>query len=292
MGESESERNAAIAELVNNINARDAQLKAAERIKTIPAEQSYKDFFSENSDNDVLPIGYNTEDISVYGLKYTETFCYAVSEVGTKGISLVLNNIIYAAKNSGHCVCCIKLKSDIKLNIENADKVCRNNEAVCDLLVWLKEKFSERVTDKKAFIADDPDGNFAEFLCRKHSKIFIIIDSMNDFLNMIYDSSNTENMNGFVEACIKNGQGMGIYFIAGFESAVYGQNFYHPACKLFTEYKQGIHLGGRFDKQKIINVNMSMSQLSKPMEHFVGYTNDNGGEYKIIIPHDNDKERS
>ncbi len=283
-GGSESERFTVITELINDINVRDEALKPAERIKTIPLTQSYEEFFEENQSGIGIPVGYNTDDISIYEIRYPETFCYAVSESGTQGISLVMNNIMYAAKQLGNYVCCIKLKNDIKLNTGNADRVCRDKSSVIDILADLRAKFTERAIDKKQFLLENPDGDFAGYLCSKHDKIFVIIDSMNEFLNMIYDTSNTENMHTIIETYFKNGIGMGIYFIAGFEAAVYGQNYYLTACKNFIEYKQGIHLGGRYDKQKLVEVSMTMSQMSKPTDFFTGITNYGGGELKIFVP--------
>lgn len=289
-GESESDRYEVISGLADEINNRDSGLKAAEKVKIIPVKQRYEEFLSEYSGSNMIPVGYNTDDISIYGLKYTETFCYAVSDTGVKGISLVLGNIMYAAKKSGNYVYCVKLKSDIKLNTENADTVCRDKISVTEMLIALREKFTARAIDKKQFLSESPDGNFAEYLCGKHNKIFIIIDSMNEFLNMIYDSSNTEDMHTITETYFKNGLGMGIYFIAGFETAVYGQNYYQAACRNFIDHKQSIHLGGKFDKQKLVEVTMPMSQMTKPTEFFTGVTNYGGGELKIFVPGGQSKE--
>lgn len=289
-GESEADRYSVIGEFLDRINDRDSGLISAEKVKVIPLNQSYEEFYNENPSAELIPIGYNTDDISVYGIKYTEVFCYAVSGVENKSISLVLNNIIYAAKRAGHCVCCVKLKNDIKINIENANDICTDKKSVIDMLIALREEFTARAKDKKQFLAENPNGDFAKYLCEKHEKIFIVIDSMNEFVNMIYDSTNTEDMHTITETYFKQGQGMGIYFIAGFETSVYGANYFQTACRNFTEYKQGIHLGGRYDKQKLIEVTMPMSQMIKPTDFFMGLTNYGGSELKIFVPGGQGKE--
>ena len=289
-GDSETERNSTIVRLIAAVNSRDSALAPAQRIRTIPLGQSYSEFLAENSAPGMLPVGYNCDDISVYGLKLTDTFCYAVSEIGTRGTALTLNNILYGAKKTGNYVFCVKLRSDIRLDVSYADTVCRDKQAVIDMLAALREKFTERAKDKKQFLAKLPDGNFAEYILKRHEKIFIVIDSFSEFLNMIYDSANTEDMHTITETYFKNGLGMGIYFIAGFDAACYGNLFYQQACRNFIEYKQCIHLGGRFDKQKLVEVSMPMSQMSKPSEYFMGVTNHGGGEMKIFIPGAKDKE--
>lgn len=54
------------------------------------------------------------------------------------------------------------------------------------------------------------------------------------FLDLIYDSSNKENMYSITEAFLKQGAGHNIYFFAGFESGSFSGNYYKQACKLFV----------------------------------------------------------
>lgn len=283
-GDNESERYEIITDMIADFNSRDISLEAAEKIKTIPLSQSYEEFLDEFASDEIIPVGYNTDDISVYGISITGTFCYAVSEIGTKGISLVLNNILMAAKRANMHINIIKLKNEIKLRTDLADNVCRDAKAITELIMSFRETFNQRATDKKQFLQDHPDGDFAEYLCKKYDKHIVIIDSMSEFLNVIYDTSNETKLHPFVEVYFKNGLGMGVYFIAGFDASVYGSSYYQIACKNFVEYKKGIHLGGRYDKQKLIDVNMTMSQMTKPADYFTGISNDNGGEVKIFVP--------
>ncbi|MCM1578763.1 MAG: hypothetical protein NC078_08210, partial [Ruminococcus sp.] len=282
-GASESERHTVTAEIIERVNRRDAALQAAEKVKVLPLSQSYGEFYENAHSENAIPVGYDTDDISVYGLSLTDMFCYSVSGADERGISLVLGNLMYAARQAESYIYCVKLKQDIKLPLENADKICRDKASVSDMLAALREPFHQRAVLKKEFLAENPDGDFASHICGSNKRIFVFIDSMNEFINMIYDSGNEENMHTISETYFKNGKGMGIYFIAGFDSTVYGQNYYQTACRYFTEHKQAIHLGGRYDKQKVVDVSMTMSQMSRPDEHFMGMTN-YGGNVKIFVP--------
>ncbi|MGN0690753.1 MAG: type VII secretion protein EssC [Oscillospiraceae bacterium] len=283
-GDGEPERNTEIVKLCEKIAERDKELTFAEKVRVIPIEQSYAEFADNELTEEFIPVGYNSDDISVYGERLSKLFCYAVSEIGNKGISLVLNNFLYSAKKLGAYTYCVKLKNDIKLDSDTADKVCRDKNDVIEMLSALRDKFKARAIDKKEYLTDDPDGDFGEYLCKKHEKIFIIIDSMSELIDMIYDASNTEDMHTITETYFKNGLGMGIYFIAGFDGAVYGQNYFRTACKNFVEYRQGIHLGGRYDKQKLFDVAMPLSQLSKPADYYTGLTVSDGSEIRVYVP--------
>ena len=43
-------------------------------------------------------------------------------------------------------------------------------------------------------------------------------------------------------------------------------------------------MGGRFDKQKLFEVSMSMSQMAKPLDHYIGYTVSDDREFSVFIP--------
>ncbi len=284
-GDSESDRNTIILNLIGEVYERDRNLKSAEKVAVLPKEQTYTEFMENNYSVKSAPVGYITSDISVYALDLEKTYCYAVSENGSKGTALVMNNLISYAKAIGAEVHAVRLKTAVKLDREQIDKTYTDREAVTELLIYLKSNFKERSSDKKAFLAENPDSNFAEYICGKYGKIFVFIDSMSEFTNMIYDSTNAENMYSITETFFKQGMGLGIYFIAGFDPEMYGQNFYSVACRNFISYKCGIHLGGCYDKQKLFDVSMPISQMSKPLDYFIGYTSEDGIGSSIFIPH-------
>ena len=283
-GSNESERYKMIEAFVAEINLRDSDCAGAEKVRVLPHGQSYEAFYAENRSSDMLPLGYYTDDISVYGIKYTELFCYAVSSAAPEGTSLMLKNIMYAAKQEGIFTYCVKLRRDILTDTSSADKLCRTTEEVVDMLAALRSRFSERAVDKKKFLEEFSEGDFAGYLCEKHDRIMIVIDSMNEFMEMIYNISNKEDMHSITEAYFKNGAGMGIYFVIGFEAEAYGQNYFRTACRSFVDYHQSVHLGGRYDRQKLVEVNMTMSQKSKSCENYIGMVNIGSRAAEVYIP--------
>lgn len=283
-GENEAERHTVLEDIINKINIQNAEYQPAERIKIIQKEQSYEDFAREYISDKVLPIGYNIENISAYGINYAGTFCYAVSDTGTKGLSLVLGNILKGAELSGIKSYVIKLKNNIRFNTGSALNVCRDIKSVSEMILSFKDDFNARAKAKKQYLIENPDGDFASYISERFEKHILIIDSMNEFLELLRDPSDKMQASSFFEEYLKNGFGMGIYFIAGFDTSIYASNYYQPICKSFVDYRKGIHLGGRLDKQKIVEVNMSISLKSKPDEYFKGITVDNDIEMHIFVP--------
>lgn len=283
-GNSESERNDRIAEFTAEINDKNRGMKPAERVAVIPKEQTYEVFYEKAKRDGYIPVGYNTSDISVYGLNLLSTYCYAVSGNGDNGVNLVMKNIMYAANKINADVYTVKLKTEIRFNRVYMGKVYSDRDEIRELLIELKDTFKERAADKKAFVAENPDGDYAGYIYGKYGKKFIFIDSMDEFLNIIYDSSNPENMYTLVETFFRQGAGLGVYFIAGCGQEINGKNFYTQSCKNFIMYKNGIHLGGCLDKQKLFDVSLPISQMSKPTEYFMGYAPIQGGQ-NIFVPH-------
>ena len=273
-----------ILEAVEKIASKNNGLKLAEKIAVLPKNQTFEEFCEKELRESFIPVGYATKDISVYGTDLLRTYCYAVSGSSENSISLVIKNMMYAVNKLEAAVHTVKLKTEIKLNRNYMGTVYSDKEGVRELLIYIKAAFVERAADKRAFLAANPDGDYAEYICGKYEKIFIFIDSMDELLNIVYDSANTENMYTLVETFFKQGAGLGVYFIAGFGQEMNGKNFYTQSCKNFIMHRSGIHLGGMLDKQKLFDVSMPLSQMSKPTEHFMGYVPAQGGQ-NIFVPH-------
>lgn len=283
-GENETERNKAILQKLDAISGKNTGLAAAERVKVIPKEESFESFADKFASPTLLPVGYNTDDISPCGFDLLSSFCCSVSENGINGIAHLMGGLMYAAKKCGGEVVTVKLKQEIRMPRNRFGTVYTDNNGIYDLLVRLRAMFKERSDDKKAFLAENPDGDYCEYICGKYSKLFVFIDSMSEFLSIIYGSGNKENMYSITETFFKMGAGLGIYFIAGFDSSIYTQGFTQIACRNFAAHKCGIHLGGCLDKQRLFSFNMPSTKMSRPQEYYMG--NMGGGrELSVFVPH-------
>jgi S-DNA-T family DNA segregation ATPase FtsK/SpoIIIE len=149
------------------------------------------------------------------------------------------------------------------------DGVYRDAAGVLDLLVLLKSEFSRRSSLRKELAAEK--ANVFAAIREQCGLLFVFIDSMHDFLELVYDA-HEEDYHPLVELFFKQGKGLGVYFIAGFEPNVYSSDMYREAYKLFTGYGTGVHLGGQLDKQKLFDIMFPSREDYKPKEPSEGLT--------------------
>ncbi|MBR5091082.1 MAG: hypothetical protein IK093_16780, partial [Ruminiclostridium sp.] len=280
-GENETERNRTIAEMASNLTSR----TRAARIAVLPHDQTYSDFLATNHIAGTVPIGYITSDISVYSIDLHDIFCYAVSDVGTKGISLVLDNTIEAAKAEGADIIAIKMKNDIKITGVPGAQCYKGAEGIREAVTRITGELKERAAVKRQFLEQEPEGDFTRVILGQFRKVFVIIDSMSEFLSEVYTNAECEDIRKVLETAFKKSGGMGMYFFAGYDQASHSGTFGYAASKNFVSNGTGIHLGGCYDKQRLFNVNMPISKLSKPLDYFTGYTIAGGDGVNIFVPH-------
>ena len=85
----------------------------AKRIPSIPKDEIYADFYEKNKADGMIPLGYDTNDISSVSLSRRDTFCLAVGASEEKSISIAFNNLSYCAKQSGAVVWYFKTSTDM-----------------------------------------------------------------------------------------------------------------------------------------------------------------------------------
>ena len=106
---------------------------------------------------------------------------------------------------------------------------------------------------------------------------------------MIYQpDKGTGNMSGFAENILEKGSLHNIYFIACLKAEDESTLNVWKAYRLFTGYKQGMHLGGSLTAQKIFNFqNIPYARQTKIMKRGTGYVPDAEEEscgIEVVIP--------
>jgi S-DNA-T family DNA segregation ATPase FtsK/SpoIIIE len=234
-------------------------------IRFIPKDQTYMEFAAEQG-GDVLPIGYNRQDISAVTLPLRTAYCYAISAANRNSIGTMTQNLYGMATSLRGKLHLVTLRSETEL-VQDFDSVYRDDADLMDLLILLKAEFTQRSALKKELTAEKAD--VFPVIRERFGLLFVFIDSMHDFLERVYDKHD-EDYYPLVELFWKQGKGLGVYFIAGFEPNVYGSNQYREAYKLFVSHGTGIHLGGQLDKQKLIDIPFLSRDDYKPKESSEG----------------------
>lgn len=282
-GEDESQRNSTLRSRFAEIAAGYSR-SGARKVAVIPMEQTSEEFISSYSDSaDLVPIGYFKSDISICYINLKTAFCYAVSEAGYKGQSLIFSGIYRFADKHGIKTYTIKLKNEMKIRSSLYGTAASDKESIRTMLTEIRGLFVERAAAKRGFLAEHPDDDFTQYILGKFDKVFVMIDSMSELMQTI-DSDDCADLKKFLTTAFQKSYGMGIYFIAGFDTAAYSTSLFIDPARSFAARKEGIHLGGCYDKQKLFDVNLPLSKMSKQQEYFIGYTQINGEGAGVFIP--------
>jgi S-DNA-T family DNA segregation ATPase FtsK/SpoIIIE len=156
-------------------------------------------------------------------------------------------------------------------------------DGIYDLLITLKKEFRARSSRKKAVLSEGVN-DFYSVIMKEFSPLVVIIDDFDAFLQKIYDTSYKEEMNKIVELFFKEGKQLGIMFIAGFTPEFASNNLYTQACRNFTLYKTGVHIGGRLNDQRIFEFSLPLAVQTQVLSDQIGYSMKKGVPYKLFIP--------
>ncbi len=282
-GENEFERIDILKRRFEEFAEKYKDMERAAAIPIIPKNESFSTFadkFGLGRDNNILPIGYDKENIKPFALSLADTYCYCVSDNGTKGIALFISNIVSRLSKSKCNIKLVKLDERIAVKTDGAEMISTLDD-IFEMLVYLKAEFKERSDARKAFLAENPNGDSFGYMAENFERIVIFIDNMTDFCNLIYNQTEKENMSNITELFFNQGKGLNIFFFAGFDS---NRKTYLTAANIFRMENCGIHFGGRTDNQNTLNINIPVAEKIKQLAYNEGYSVVNENAVKIYMP--------
>lgn len=276
-----------VAKICQNTNGYQAQ-----EIRFIDRMQTYAEYLQAQAlEEDRLPMGWNTNNITPYSISLWNTFCYFISDIAGVGAASMEANILhYAVERQVEC----HYVADERDERSETAKVhtYHSYDELFSLMSYLRDVFKQRAADRKEYILKNDHNGADAFIQSKYEPILVVFHDYNAFCTAAY--ANTEH--SFIEAFeefLKNGKKFGITFIAVWNKALYQQNFQKPACQLFLAQKSGVHLGGRLDMQRAIEVNMPYGELNKQRPPEVGFALDVARVSEVFIPpHELQQEES
>ncbi len=259
----------------------------ARRIPVLPENKSYAETledFGEFAENRQIPFAYEMENIVPVALDFRNTYCFSLSATTTSAIINVFKNISYAAGLIQAQVYMVNLSSDFAEIRSMVDgEIYDSQDRVYDFLIMLKKEFKARSSRKKELIANgvaDP----LTVIMKEFTPLVVLIDDFDDFIQKIYDTSYKEAMNNIVELFFKEGRQLGIMFAAGFAIDFSAGSFYTQACKTYTQYRTGVHIGGRLNDQRLFDFAMTLNEKAQILPDNVGHMMSNGAPCKVYIP--------
>ncbi len=257
--------------------------KSAKKIPALPKDEPYVDFYRNNKSDGLIPLGYDTNDISVIAPLRKDIFCLAVGGREEKSIALVFDNLAFCAKQSGAVVWYFRTTSDILCQSEFVDKIYTSADII-EFLEGVQKEF-EVASEIRGKYKDTMNATaLEEKVVEEKKMLYIFIDSMAEFHKIIYDASNKYPLNTLVEETFRYGEKRGVSFIAGFGQDSYIDAVHSNACKNFLLNKTILHMGGCLEQQKMYSSSLPYNIQNKPLDMNVGYFFDGTSERRIFIP--------
>lgn len=281
--EDETERSEKMIKEFSDIAKKYKKHTPAKRIPSIPKDEIYADFYEKNKAEGMIPLGYDTNDISSVSLSRRDTFCLAVGASEEKSISLMFNNLAYSAKQSGAVVWYFKTTTDMLCKTEYVDRVYTHKELE-DFLKIIQKEF-ETASEIRGKYKDTMSVNaMEEKVVEEKKMLYIFIDNMAEFHKIIYNQKNDSSFAEVIEETFRYGEKRGVSFIAGFGADSYIDAVHGVMCKNFLLNKTVLHIGGHLDQQKLYSSSLPYNVQSKSLDLQTGYFFNGTTERQIFIP--------
>ena len=287
--ETEFERVRTLTEEFKKIAGSSVQAK---KILVIPQDESYEEFLLKLPENFLrkgIPLGYEQEEITPYWVQLDSFFCYLISGTSDHAVYNVMNNFGCYLQKSQESMYCVSLGKEHLRG--DKKEVYRNDDDIFHMLLLLKEEFTKRNKWRKEYLKHNPADTLEEALHNQFEKMFFFIEDFGAFLNVIYADHGAESYYPITELFFREGEGLGIWFIAGLVFEKYASAPYTLAYKHFTEKKKGIHMGGKLSMQKLFEFDLPISKQTMRLEENVGCLVENGEMYSIYVPWNHKKSR-
>lgn len=239
-----------------------------------------------------LPLGYRREDASVFSLDLSKTYCYQISGRERSGKSVFLRNVACAAADRGAR---IFLVDRMGQNTESrtASLVGATHINTVDGLVELWRTIITATNERHVLQKQLTDKGLEEAeifeSMKKYEEIFVLIADIPDFINAcVNPGAGKAPMAAQAENIISKGALHQFWFFGVLDTqdlaAVSLQNIY----RAFTKGKQGVHLGGELNTQKLLSYrNVSFAEQTRTLKPGVGYVPDSEDAMnaeQIVIP--------
>ncbi len=238
---------------------------------------------------DLLPIGYDAANASVYGIPLNETFCYGIYGAMQTGKTNLLKMCVLAAIKKEAEICIVDTaENDLGMFRDSPGvSYVLNEKELENYLGKLIPDFIKRRERKDALISEGKEADeIFEVMSTEFKPVFFFLPQIDQFINMIYKS--TINLAPVFENIIAKGGGNNIFFIGDLTLKNKANASGYAAFETFTGYKKGIHMGGNVAANSILNFEyMPYSEQNKNGKVGVGQlpdVYDENATRKVVVP--------
>lgn len=239
-----------------------------------------------------LPLGYRCEDASIFCVDLSKTYCYQITGRERSGKSVFLRNVACAAADKGAEIYLVDrmLQNTESRTAELVEaKHINTIDGLVELWRTLITTTNQRHQRYKQLVDQGLEESEVFEGMQEYRKIFVLIADLQDFINAcINPGSGKASIAAQAENIISKGARHQLYFFGVLDCqdlpAVSLLNIY----RAFTKEKQGAHLGGELNTQKLLSYrNISFAEQNRSLKPGVAYVPDREDSMsveKVAVP--------
>ena len=269
--------------------------KRAKQIPVIPEKPVWFEF-QELTDTEemfegdrYLPMGYDMESASPFGIDLSKIYCYMISGRARSGKTNALKALIRSARKRGGKLVVIEHGSDelkstaAKMDAQYIDTQAAQSEFFASLL----EPIKKRNGIKKALIEEGREEDVYESML-KEEKYYIFIADIVSFITSVYKpEEGVLNIRPFLENITEKGKMLNVYFFAGINpdslSSIIGLRAYEN----MTGYRTGVHFGGNVSNLRYMDFGyMNYTEQAKTFKAGIGQlpSGNDDSVARVVVP--------
>ena len=274
--------------------------KMARRIPEIPQNPTLEllkedeRYLQAVQEKDLLPIGYNHEDASIYSMHLGNNYCISILGKSRSGKTNLLKIILEDALRKQADIAIVERDTSGYQRFQKTaeENGCAYLTTSAELYAYFEKllpEFARRNKIKRGMMEQGAEDEEIIARMEQEKPIFIFIDQMKDFMEMVYHKdSEVGVMSGFLENITEKGIMHNIYFVGCIQQDDVNSLMSYRVYNNFVSYKKGIFIGGQISSQKLFNFQgIPFSEQNKTLKKGLGIVTDDieeGNGIEIVIP--------
>ncbi len=255
--------------------------KLGAKVENITYNSLMADAEVKKLSKDQIALGLNSDGSGVVKLALDDVFCYTVSGFAQTGRTDLIQSVAKQCKAKGSKLFLFDIEGSELEKLDVFDKVCHTDE---ELFAVMQSEIVPEFIRRNGIVNDARDaGNDVIKAMEKEERIVLIIGNMSEFMEAVY--SERVQMNEFLEVALNKGKQHKINIFAIMTPDDYYDNARFAIMRTWAEQNTGIHLGGMFDQQGALSIEMSVSDKVRQLPAGRAYTSSKDGEVvKVVTP--------
>lgn len=263
----------------------------APNIPQVPSDMSLDSFLSIPEITETMrrgrymPLGYDMAEAAVEYIDLAKSFCYSIGGTGRSGKTNLLKAFMKMAKNQKGKVFVFDGSARELESFSQelgADEYMTTSDELFDFMKTVMIPEFTRRNHNKAEFTKSLHKDMDNYL-QSEQKLFMFIGDMTAFCEAVYGSK--RDMKGFIEQMVARGDGHLIYLFACVsQNDMTGEHNTRRVLRGYIGWKEGIHLGGDVEHQRLFDFDVPMLERTKKLKAGMGHNVVGGLTKRIVTP--------